>query len=156
MRYLSFLLFVFFIFSCKSDPASRLVERDLMADGIPIKIKAPPDAEVVVEDYGFLKDITVKKGDHFYIQIIESEAINYEIKSIKEEILAEVKEAPFFSKVLSEEDQGFIFEKKIDSETLNYDFRYIKIQGDNQYVFQRGLIGIFSEEDIRVMYEAVK
>jgi len=144
------------VISCKSDPSSQFVERDLMAEGIPIKIKAPLESEVEVEDYGFLKDITVIKGDHFYIQIIESVVNNYDLKFLKEEKLSEVKAAPYFSKILFEEDHGFIYEKKIDEETFNYDFRYIKIQGDNQYVFQRGLIGKFSEADVKAMYEAVK
>jgi hypothetical protein len=156
MRIFYLLFIVGLCFSCKQDPSSGFVERDLMSNGIPIKIKAPPEAEVKMEDYGFLKDVTVKKGEDFYIQIIESDASNYDVKALKQESLDEVKTAAFFSQILSEEEQGFIYEKKIDEETYNYDFRYIKIQGDKVYTFQRGLIGTFTQEQVEMMYNAVK
>ena len=144
------------LWSCKPDPSSLFVERDLMAEGVPIVIKAPAEAEVKMEDYGFVKDITVKSGDSYFVQIIESQVINYDIKSLKEELLTDVKSKPFFSQVILEEENGFLFEKKLDEETLNYDFRYIKIQGDNQYTFQRGLMGLFSREQVEAMYNSVK
>lgn len=156
MRLICLFFLIVVAYSCKQDPASQYVETDLMADGLPIKIMAPPESEVKLEDYGFLKDVTVKKGDNFYIQIMESEADNFDLKAVKAEKLAEVKAGPFFSKILSEEEHGFIFEKKLDEETFNYDFRYVKIQGSNQYLFQRGLIGLFSQEDVEAMYAAVK
>ena len=53
-------------------------------------------------------------------------------------------------------DNGFIFEKKLSPDHLNYDFRYFKVQGDKEYVFQTGLIGKFSLEDVKGMYGAVK
>jgi len=74
---------------------------------------------------------------------------------LKDDQLREVKKNPFFKEVIFEETNGFIFQKQIDS-LYNYDFRYIKIQGSNEYIFQTGLTGTFSEEDVKEMYESVK
>jgi hypothetical protein len=66
-----------------------------------------------------------------------------------------VENSPYFSKFIHEEDHGFIFEKKIDDNNINYDFRYIKLRGGKEYLFQTGLIGKFSEDQVRKMFEAV-
>ena len=67
-----------------------------------------------------------------------------------------VKNSPFFSEIIKEDDNGFIFKKTISEDRINYDFRYVKIQGDKEYVFQTGLIGQFTLDDVEMMYEAVK
>jgi len=43
-----------------------------------------------------------------------------------------------------------------DSISTNYGFKYLKIQGDKEYIFQTGLVGNFGLDDVKVMYEAVK
>jgi hypothetical protein len=55
-----------------------------------------------------------------------------------------------------EEDQGFIFSKKADSLIVDYDFRFVKIIGDKELIFQSGLVGSFSLEDTKIMYNAIK
>lgn len=123
---------------------------------MPITLKAPADSEIISEDLGFMRDITVKSGDNYFIQILAGAAIKLDEAKIKEEKLAEVKNGPFFSKIVKEDDHGFIFEKKIDDKNINYDFRHIRIQGDKEYVFQTGLIGRFTQADVEKMYESVK
>jgi hypothetical protein len=56
---------------------------------------------------------------------------------------------------MDEDDHGFFYEKDIDGD-LRYDFRHIKILGDKEYTFQKGLIGNYTEEQVRNMYDAVK
>ena len=68
--------------------------------------------------------------------------------------LTAVQEDPFFREMIKEEDQGFIFSKKADSTTVDYDFRYVKILGDKELIFQTGLVGSFSLEDVKIMYNA--
>lgn len=143
------------IYSCKGDKVEDMPILDLMSYGVPISIKAPEGAEVTAEDFGIMKDITVKGEGNYYVQIASSLASELNMTKLKQEQLDLVKEGPFFSKIIEEFDQGFVFEKKID-DRVNYDFRYIKIQGDNLYVYQTGMIGKFSEEDAKSMFEAVK
>lgn len=154
-------LIVLFLFSlllgnCKNDPTSDLVELDLMSTGVPIKILAPEDSKVVVDDLGFMKDITIKKDDAFFIQILAGDALTNDRSKIIADQKQTVEEGPFFSQILIEDEAGFIFEKKIDETKINHDFRLVKIQGNQEYIFQTGLIGTFSLEDVKKMYAAVK
>ena len=128
---------------------------DLMKYGLPIQIMAPAESVVKADDMGIFKDVTVKKGDNYFVQILSTSATTSDLAALKEDQLVEVKKNIFFNKVILDEPNGFIFEKKIDS-TFNYDFRYVKIQGSNEYIFQTGLMGKFSEDDVRTMYESVK
>jgi len=147
---LPFLLLI----SCKSSQTSLYEELDLLSYGMPIAIKAPPGAEVKKEDLGVIQSIIVT-GDKYDVQIYSSKTMTLNLEKVKQEKLREVKEGRYFSKVLEEEDDGFIFEKDIDG-IIRYDFRRIKLIGDTEFSFQKGLMGNFSEEEIRYMYEAVK
>lgn len=144
------------VISCKTDPTKGLQDLDLMSKGLPIKIKAPLDAEIVSNNMGVVKDVTVQRGDDFYIQIMGSDAITFDKVKLLSEQKELVESGPFFSKIVEESENGFIFEKKIDENNINYDFRVVKIQGDQEYVFQTGLIGRFTEEQARKMYQAVQ
>lgn len=140
--------------SCGNDQ-SKNKPLDLMKYGLPIQISAPENAIVKANDMGFYKDVTVKKGDNYFVQILSTSITSTDITSLKNDQLREVKKNQFFNKIVLDESNGFIFEKKIDS-LFNYDFRYIKVQGENEYIFQTGLSGTFSEETVRSMYESVK
>jgi len=150
------LFFVVILVSSCSEPAAKLPEMDLMSKGLPIKIKAPEDVVVDVSDYGLMKDVTVKNDNNYYLQIFSSDAMSTDLQKIKAEKLAEVKSNKTFIKILEEDDSGFIYEKFRSDSTINYDFRHIRFQGDKQYIFQTGLIGKFSEDEVRLMYQSVK
>ena len=125
---LSILLLI--LISCNSDNTnSNLTDLDLMAHGLPVKIKAPEDAEIVASDLGFVKDVTVKGKGNFYLQITAGMATTTDSRKIKEEHLNDVKNHEFLMKYYQEEDQGFIFRKKISEDLVNHDFRFVKIQG---------------------------
>ena len=154
MRVFWILLCFCFLSSC-SEPKSTYPDLDLMRYGLPIKIKAPLDAEVKMSDMLLMKDVTVKK-DEYDMQIFSSEAMTPDATKIKAEQLKDQKSKSTFSKIIQEDPNGFIFEKFRSDSTLNYDFRYIRIQGDEQYIFQTGLIGKFSEKQVREMYLSVQ
>ena len=142
------------LFSCRQDDV-RLEKLDLQPQGLPLTILAPDSAEVQAKDYAFMRDITIRKGDNFFIQIFEFEASNLDAAGEKLKQLTSVKEDPFFKELITEEDQGFIFSRLQDSTKLNYDFRYVKILGLKELIFQTGLVGSFSLEDVRRMYKSV-
>jgi hypothetical protein len=151
-----FILSFIFLTSCNSDKKASNKELDLMGYGVPLKVKAPEGTEVKVKDMSIYKDITLKKGDDYFVQILSSSATTNDIAKIKEERLGEVKLNPFFSNVILDEPNGFVFEKKMNDTTFNFDFRYVKIQGDNQFTFQTGLFGLFTKEQVLNMYESIK
>jgi hypothetical protein len=142
--------------SCSNSKKDDFKQLDLITYGIPLKVKAPEGTIVKTEDMGIVKDITLKKGDDYFIQILSSSVIDDDIAKIKNDRLEEVKKSPYFSKVILDEDKGFIYEKKMNDSIFNYDFRYTKIQGNQQYTFQTGLFGMFTKEQVMKMYESIK
>ena len=147
-----------FFIACNnsSNSASALVDLDLMKYNLPVKIKAPADAVVESNDLGFVQDVTVKGEGNYYVQIIGGTATTFDIQAIKENHINDVRRSDFFGEIIQEDDNGFIYQKKISGDRINYDFRMIRIQGDQEFVFQSGLIGKYSLKDIERMYNAVK
>jgi hypothetical protein len=154
------LLFCFFsvllFFACNNDPKHEYQALDLLEYGIPMSILAPDSAEVKTMDMGIIKDVSIKKGKDYYVQIFSSEATTTDVSAIKSEQLDAVKNSEYFSQIISEDDKGFIYENMIDSTRNTYGFRYVRVQGDKEYVFQTGLIGMFTLEDVQRMYECVE
>ncbi len=153
---LSFILFALCFAGCTKKQSVKLVDLDLMSYEMPIMIKAPADAEIKKMDLIVQKDITVKSGDGFYLQIFESDVTNRDPKKVKEDLLKTVQENPYFSELVQEDPNGFIYKTQIDSTQENYSFRYVRIQGDKEYTFQTGMIGQFTLDQVRTMYNAVK
>ncbi len=147
--------FAIIMVSCKSDPLSEMKKTELMSHGFPIAMYVPDGATFKKTDFGVMQDLTIKAGDNYYVQIFSSDLLTLDMKVVMNEKLAEAKAHRFFSKIISEEEDGFIFEKNIDG-IINYDFRFVKIQGDKEYVFQTGLSGNYTEEDVKAMYASVK
>jgi len=131
-------------------------ELDLRPHGLQITIMAPDSAVIQEKDYNFMRDITIRKGDRFFLQIFEFAAPRQDAAGEKLRQLTAAREDPYFREVVMEEDQGFIFSKQADSTTVDYDFRYVKILGEKELIFQAGLVGTFSLPDIQRMYTAVK
>jgi hypothetical protein len=153
-----FLLFMATLILSQCTPKSDdmpLVEKDLLAYGIPITLQVPDSAEIKTMDFGVQKDITVKGPDWYNLQIFSSTASSSDMAKTKSEHLSIINDNPYFRNMVREEEDGFIFEMEIDS-LQNYDFRHLKIQGDREYVFQAGLYGTFSIEDIEKLYQIAK
>lgn len=145
------------IVACDDSSNIPLKPLNLLQHGIPITIMAPDSAKVVAGSLSFSQDITIKsEKDNFDIQLFAYDATTTNIEVVKAGHLAEVKGNTYFSKIIEEEEAGFIYETVYDSTTTNYGFKYLKIQGDKEYIFQTGLVGTFTLEDVKIMYDAVK
>lgn len=140
---------------CQNNQQEAWKPLDLLEYGIPLTVMAPDSTEVNKMNLGgILQDVTLKNGEDYYIQIYASDATTNDIAKLKAEQLSEVKTNKFFTRVVSEEEDGFIYETKID--TTNFGFRYIYLQADREYIFQTGLTGTYSLEEVERMMEAVK
>ena len=157
MRKIFFLvLIVLSIGACESEAVKTWNELDLMVHGLPISIHAPDSAKVKNNSTGMIKDITVTKGNDYDIQIFASPITSASLSALKSAQVEEVKANRYFTKMLTEEENGFIYENAIDSSTVYYGFRYVHYQADLEYIFQQSLSGIFSKEAAEKMYESVK
>lgn len=153
IRIIIALVCMLIFFACKND--TSYPKLSLLQYGLPIDIQAPEGATVEAEDLIFMKDVTVKSGEDYFVQIFYTKETPNKLSTLLEETKKEVQESELFSKMIQEDENGFIFEKKI-GDRVNYDFRLIKIIGDNEYKFQTGMIGTFSEDAVRKMYDSVK
>lgn len=157
MKYRIFIAAVLLTFmACQQDNREALKPLNLLDYGVPLTIMAPDSAEINTMDMIVTKDITVKKGEDYFVQIYASDATTTDIAKIKADQLSDVKSNRYFSRIVQEDESGFIYETAVDSSLVNYGFRYILLKGDKEYIFQTGLIGDFSQEDVEVMYKAVK
>ena len=156
--FLLFLGVALFSVACQKDTQAEWKPKELLQYGLPITILAPDSTIVKSDDLGggLIKDVTVKGGKDYFIQIYASQAETNDIARLKSDQLSEVKGNRFFSKIINEEADGFLYEMVIDSNTTNYGFRHIRVQGDMEYIFQPGLIGNFTLEQAERMYDAVK
>ena len=145
------------LFACQNTSKTNLKSLDLLQHGIPITSMAPDSAKVVAGSLSFSQDITIKSpADNYDVQIFAYDATTTDISVVKASHLAEAKSNAYFSEIIEEEEAGFIYSTVFDSTATNYGFKYLKIQGDKEYIFQTGLVGTFGLEDVKMMYDAVK
>jgi hypothetical protein len=140
--------------SCASEPEWKPL--NLLEYGMPIIILSPDSPVIKKMDLVFQQDISVKKGDYYYVQIFSGEASTRNPAELKDQLKEEVLNNPFFSEIVQDDERGFIYKDQIDSSNSTYGFRFVEIKGDKEYVFQTGLIGAYTEEEVRSMYDAVQ
>lgn len=156
---LAALLIVLVIVSCGSDNGGvpkDMVETRLLSYGMPVVVYTPPNPVITKRDMTVQREISISKGKSYAVDVYESSAPTRDLAAIKSRLLFEVQGNPYYQKVISEDEQGFIYQTAIDSSYINYGFRYFFVQGDNEYVFQSGLGTKFELEDVEAMYQAVK
>jgi hypothetical protein len=154
IKYIAFLVGANLIVSCGSKSA-KYPSTDLLKHGFSISVNAPADAKIESDDLGVMKELTIKSGEDYNIQILKSNSNTNIVKDAVNGQMRMVKSDEYFTKVIEEYDNGFIFEKDIDG-NVNYDFRYIKLIGDQEYIYQTGMMGTYTEEAVRTMYESVQ
>jgi hypothetical protein len=164
MRSIGSFIFLFSIYSifCLSgcgepDPMEGWEDLNLLQYGVPFSIKAPEGAKVTTSSLGMLQDITIKNPEHnFDIQLFVADASTTNIETVVNREKAQIASDLRFIRFISQEENGFIYELEFTEEQANYDFRYVRIMGDKEYLFQTGMIGLFSQEDVEAMYRAVQ
>lgn len=127
---------------------------DLLGYGIPFELAAPVDAQVRESSSGSQKNIFVSHGKNYDVHIAMSEAILKNIESLKAQKKVAMSADPYFLKIIEEVDAGFIYEKEY-GDIRGYDFYLVKIQGNYELSFQCGSGGIYSEQDVKRMFNSV-
>lgn len=157
MRFTFFLAMAIALSSCTSDATGNWKSLDLMKYNLPVTIMAPDSAEVKSSSLsGVMQDVTIDSpADRYSVQIFSSQASTNDLTRLKAEQLQLVRDNRYFSNIVREEPNGFIFMNQIDSTSI-YGFRHIVYQGDQEIVFQNSFGGTFTLEETEAMYAAVK
>lgn len=152
----SFCIINLSLLSCEAGRADAAwLERDLLEHGVPMTLVMPDSTKVKVVEWGIQKDITLVGEDWYNLQIFSSRASTHDRKVLKADLLQSVQQGTFFSEVILDEDDGFVFATQIDT-LLNYDFRHVKIQGDQEYIFQAGMSSSYTKQQIDQLYKIAK
>ena len=156
-RFLLLALATVLIFSCENSK-SNYAPLDLMAHGMPIKIMAPEHTSIKSDDLGILKDLTIVDtlNGGFNVQIYSSQTDVLDRAKLLDEVKSEIQETEYFSKMIEESDNGFIYEKKVTEDYINYDFRVVRLQSNVRYIMQAGYGEQYELADIKNMFNAVK
>ncbi|MDX1685811.1 MAG: hypothetical protein R3275_11290 [Saprospiraceae bacterium] len=147
-------LFVLVLMIACSTESNDWKETSLLDYGVPITILAPDSLDVKRSSIGFQEDITIRSDDDFHVQIFVSDAVTDDLSKAIKAQRESVQENPYFYAFVDEQEDGFIFENRIDS-TQTFGFRHVRLMGGKEYVFQEPLVGSLSEEQATEMFEAV-
>jgi hypothetical protein len=152
-----------FMISCDKGEGSQNVSLsplDLGAQGIPVSIKAPADAEVENYTIALEKGITVKKENfNVVVEMYEEYADpSGDPAAIKAETLEDEQAEDDFVRVVLDEENGFVWETNDPDVGKDFHFFYVTFKDGKQIEFSEGLslFKNFSEEDVMLMYKAVK
>jgi len=145
------LTLAFGIIACNSDGLESI---NLQEHGANIDIKMPAGAEINSEPLGLRKEITVKQ-DKFNVIILVADEVTQTAAEMKKEKLEGVKALDIFSKIIQEDDNGFIYEIN-QGANKNYDFRYVYVKNGTSHDFRRNFVGDYTLNEVKTMYKAVK
>lgn len=152
MKNVLFFVLIATLTSCTNE-AVQTKNFDLVTYGIPLTVKAPVKATISQpsgEGEVWIEDETT----NFYVQIRKDILSSADIATAKTEELEIVKTMDGFSKIILNEESGFIYETSFDK--VFYDFKYIVIQGDSKYIFQKNFTKESTLEEVEEMYAIVK
>ena len=129
-----------------------------MSHGMPIKIMAPANTSIKSDDLGILKELTIidTLNSGYNIQIYSSKTDVLDRAKLLDQVKSEIEATEFFSKMIEETENGFIYEKKVTEDYINYDFRVVRLQSDIKYTMQAGIGEQYELADIESMFNAVK
>lgn len=145
------LMLIFVVGACSSDGLQTI---DLQPHGANISIKAPAGVEIEQKPIGFRKELTIQE-DKFDVVLLIADDAPQTIAELKKSKLESIESSEIFSRIVQQDDNGFIFEVDLGSEK-NYDFRYVFIKNNATYDFRRNFVGNFTLDEVKRMYNGVK
>lgn len=141
-------------------PTPSLKELDLKEQGLPIKIKAPQDAQATAKPEVLGMQEVQVKGQDFHITIYGTDATQVDRKAIKTETLQDEQNSSTckVTRMISDEDYAFVYERVCAPDTMKLvDFRYFLLRGDRLYTFQTSnSTTLFNEQQVKAMLDAVR
>jgi len=149
------LLLLILLAGCQADPSSSWTPLDLLPYDIPLTIQAPDSAQVNAQKLGPYRDITVRAGRDYAVQILAGATTAPDVGALKSEQADLIRTNTYFERLVREDADGFIYELMIDS-VPSYGFVRVHLQDEREYVFRSGLASTFTLEEARRMYRAVK
>jgi len=130
----------------------------LLAQGIPLQVRMPQGASIQRRTAGNITEVTIKGKDEdawFEMTVQNLPAESDDLAWNKHLQLEDVKANIFFTRIMEEDENGFIYEQ-VPQDKATYHFRYVVVQGLQLYVFSSALGSNLSLEKARELMVAVQ
>ena len=143
--------------ACNKGNDIALAQTDLLKYGMPSTVNIPVTANVTKGSFGSIEEVYIKDSASFFnIQIKAVPAGTADVTVSKAEEMSYVRQDPYFSKLVQEDRDGFIYENNVDSTLISYHFKYCILQGGKTFVFENDQGSSPTLEEAKFMYETVK
>jgi hypothetical protein len=126
----------------------------LLSYGIPLYVNIPKDVEINRRMVGNITEVTVKgKGEKSWFELIVQNlpAESDDLAWNKHLQIEDVKNNIFFTRIMEENENGFIYEQ-VPEDKPTYHFRYVIVQGTNLYTVSSALGSKLSLDQVREMF----
>lgn len=140
------------LYACKEKSSEG--KTSLYRYGIPVHIDIPKDAAINKSADGNVSGLTIVDEEGFNMQVMQTNTSFTDAKMAKFYHREQVVNNPDFTKIIEDYDEGFLFELR-DGEDRLYDFRFVKIMGTHEIIFQAGPTCKCSEAQVRNMILSV-
>ena len=118
-------------------------------------IEAPADVRFHKSTSDQIEGLSLFNDAGYQLQVLQYTAAYNDVQSAKNHQREQVVTNPFFSKIIEDYDNGFLFEL-VNDDKRYYDFRIIKMVGAKEIVFQVTPTVNCTEEDARMMLLSVQ
>lgn len=143
--------------ACQQAPeAGAWKQLDLLKYGMPIFIQGPDSLDISSTTYGNMMDLRVRgQGEvaFYQLQVSMLTAVTNDLPLRKLNQIEEVRNELSFTRIIEEDEHGFIYELVPDTDPV-YSFRYVHLQGDQEYIIRPALGARLTEEQARRLYAA--
>ena len=153
-----FALILLSVVACKPKSQYELVGTDFGSKGLPLRVKAPANAKIDVVPGPPIDLFTIRDEASNYGVSFEAQDIlaGTSVEGEKANLLATAKGTGFFSKVIKEEPNGFVYENKMSETDIRYSFGYVLFKGDKMYTAQADPSLKLTQAQAEELFEAVK
>lgn len=143
------------VWACNSEPTVSLKPLNLMSYGIATSIMAPDSAKVEQGLSGIIDEVTIKGKEGYVVEVQSSLSAFGTAKELKESLKSQVQEESYFSKIIQEDETGFLYETVVDSSNVSYNFRKCKMLGEKELIFKLPSSITFSEEKANWLFQHI-
>ena len=130
----------------------------LLSYGIPLYVNIPKDAHINRRIVGNITEVIIKGKEEkswfeLIVQNLPSESDDLAWNKYLQ--IEDVRNNVFFTRILEENENGFIYEL-VPKDKPTYHFRYVIVQGSQLYVISSALGSELTIEQVRELYQSVE
>lgn len=151
-RFIYITIISLLLFSCGNRRETG--KTSLYKYGIPVHLSLPDKAKINPSASGDIRGLTIVDEEGYNLQIIQTPTSFTDKSQAKFYQRELIVNNPDFVKIIEDYDDGFLFELK-EGDNRYYDFRFVKIMGTNEIIFQAGPTSQSSESQVRNMIISV-